>query len=162
MIGVFLHGSLESFWLRTPLPTKLHTHGLSLNACDLFGSHLCYMFERVNVKISRSTWMGCNQKWQSSWIYTWALIFLFNVFVNDIFHIMWICKLYNYANDNSLSVASWHIHDVLSYLSKDCKDCSETMEYKLIHPFIYLRVYEWAVTKTAFLMDLYLGPYFFV
>ena len=47
---------------------------------------------------------------------------LFNVFVNDMFHFMEKCDLYNYADDNSLSVASYHMHDVLSYLSRDCKN----------------------------------------
>ena len=47
---------------------------------------------------------------------------LFNVFVNDMFHFMEKCDLYNYADDNSLSVASYYMHDVLSYLSRDCKN----------------------------------------
>ena len=47
---------------------------------------------------------------------------LFNVFVNDMFHFMEKCDLYNYADDKSLSVASYHMHDVLSYLSRDCKN----------------------------------------
>ena len=51
---------------------------------------------------------------------------------------MGTCKLYDYADDNSLPVASWHIHGVLSYLSRDCKDGSETMEYKLIRPFMII------------------------
>ena len=38
------------------------------------------------------------------------------------FHFMEKCDLYNYADDNSLSVASYHMHDVLSYLSRDCKN----------------------------------------
>ena len=32
------------------------------------------------------------------------------------------CDLYNYADDNSLSVASCNIYDVLSYLGRDCKN----------------------------------------
>ena len=32
------------------------------------------------------------------------------------------CDLYNYADDNSSSVASCNIHDVLPYLGRDCKN----------------------------------------
>ena len=38
------------------------------------------------------------------------------------FHFIEKCDLYNNADDNSLSVASYHMHDVLSYLNNECKN----------------------------------------
>ena len=97
---------------------KLHAYGLSINACDLFSSYLCNRFQRVKINNSRSEWAVIKKG-----IPQGSIIgpLLFNVFVNDMFHFMEKCDLYNYADDNSLSVASYHMHDVLSYLSRDCK-----------------------------------------
>ena len=46
---------------------------------------------------------------------------MFNVFVNYMFYFMEKCDLYNYANDNSLSMTFSHMYDVLLYiyLSRD-------------------------------------------
>ena len=62
---------------------------------------------------------------------------LINVLVNDMFHFMEKCDFNNYADDNSLSVASYHMHDVLSYLSRDCRvsyNGSGTTECKQVRP----------------------------
>ena len=98
---------------------KLHAYGLSLDACGLFSSYLCNRFQRVKVKTSRSEWAVIKKG-----IPRGSILgpLLFNVFVNDMFHFMKKCDLYNYADDNSLSVASCNIHDVLSYLGRDCKN----------------------------------------
>ena len=98
---------------------KLHANGLSLNACDLFSSYLCKRFQKVKVKTSRSEWAVIKKGIPEGSILG---PLLFNVFVNDMFHFMEKCDLYNYADDNSLSVASCNILDVLSYLGRDCKN----------------------------------------
>ena len=64
--------------------------------------------------------MGCHQKGYSSGIYTRTLIVQRVCKWHVSFHGK--CDLYNYADDNSLSVASCNIHDVLSYLGRDCKN----------------------------------------
>ena len=98
---------------------KLHAYGLSLDACSLFSSYLCNRFQRVKVKTSRSEWAVIKKGIPQGSILG---PLLFNVFVNDMFHFMEKCDLYNYADDNSLSVAFCNIHDVLSYLGRDCKN----------------------------------------
>ena len=45
---------------------------------------------------------------------------LFNMLVNDMFHFIEKCALYNYAGDNSMSHASLNARDVLSCLKRDC------------------------------------------
>ena len=82
-------------------------------------SYLCSRFERVKVNNCRSEWAVIRKGIPQGSILG---PLLFNVFVNDVFHFMEKCDLYNYANDNTLSVACWHMHDVLLYLSKDCKN----------------------------------------
>ena len=98
---------------------KLHAYGLSIKACDLFSSYLCNKFQRVKVNNCRTEWAVIRQGISQGSILG---PLLFNVFVNNMFHFMEKCDLYNYADDNSLSVASYHMHDVLSYLSRDCKN----------------------------------------
>ena len=47
---------------------------------------------------------------------------LFNVFVNDLLYFIQNCKLHNYADDNSLSMASTNLDTVLSILTHDGND----------------------------------------
>ena len=53
---------------------------------------------------------------------------LFNVFINDMFHFMEKCALYNYADDNSMSYASLNVTDVLSCLKRDCDNAVKWFE----------------------------------
>ena len=78
---------------------KLHAYGLSINACDLFSSYLCNRFQRVKINNSRSEWALIRQGIPQGSILGPQL---FNVFVNDMFHFMKKCDLYNHADDNSL------------------------------------------------------------
>ena len=41
--------------------------------------------------------------------------FLFNVFINDIFHFIKNCDLYNYADDNTLSFHSPNFDEIISF-----------------------------------------------
>ena len=111
------------------LPSS-HASGLSLDACEFLSSYFCNRFQRVKVKNSRSEWAAIRKGiTQGSTLGP----SLFNVFVNDMFK---KCDLYDYV-DKSLSVASSHLHDVLSYLSRDGKKAlngSGTMECTQIHP----------------------------
>ena len=47
------------------------------------------------------------------------------VFVNDMFHFVDKCSLYNYADDNSISTASPCVHDVVSNLKTNCNNIME-------------------------------------
>ena len=55
-------------------------------------------------------------------------LLLFNVFINDMFHFMEKCTLYNYADDNSMSYASLNVTDVLSCLKRDCDNAVKWFE----------------------------------
>ena len=90
-----------------------------VNASDLFSSYLCDRLQRVKVHNCRGEWAVIRNGIPQGSILG---PLLFNVLVNDMFHFMEKCDLYNYGDDNSLSVASYHMHDVLSYLSRDCKN----------------------------------------
>ena len=47
---------------------------------------------------------------------------LFNIFINDMFLFIDHCSLYNYADDNSMSVSSMNVSHVLNLLQADCKN----------------------------------------
>ena len=65
---VFMDLSKAFDWLPHGLIiVKLHAHGLSLNARDLFSSYLCNRFQRVKVN-------NIHQKVYPPGIYTWAPI----------------------------------------------------------------------------------------
>ena len=48
--------------------------------------------------------------------------FLFNVFINDLFLFIENCKLYNYADDNSLMYSSPDLNCIFTNLQIDCKN----------------------------------------
>ena len=98
---------------------KLHAYGSSISPCDLFSSYFCNRFQRIKVNNCRIEWPVIRKGIPQGSILG---PLLFNVFVNDMFHFMAKFDLYNYADDNSLSVASYHMHDVVSHLSRDCKN----------------------------------------
>ena len=45
---------------------------------------------------------------------------LFNMFINDIFHFIKNCKLYNYADDNTVSHADKNLKRLIVDLVGDC------------------------------------------
>ena len=44
---------------------------------------------------------------------------LFNIFLNDIFHVIKSCKLYNYADDNNVSAADHDLSNLVFNLVED-------------------------------------------
>ena len=95
---------------------KLHAYGLSLNAFDLFSSCLCNRFQRVKINKSSSKWAVIKKGIPQGSILGPQL---FNVLVNDMFHFMWSLKLCRWQ---FFTVASYHMHDVLSYHSRYSKN----------------------------------------
>ena len=80
---------------------KLHAHGLSRNACTLLASHLYKRKERVKIGSLKSDWKELNKSVPQGSILG---PLIFNIFMNDIFYFVKNANLYNYANDNSVSV----------------------------------------------------------
>ena len=98
------------------LVSKLHAYGLSSSACDLMYSYLSDRYQRVKVGNERSEWLKLEKGVPQGSILGPVL---FNIFMNDLFLFMEKCKLYNYADDNSMSKTSVDLQTVLHSLRHD-------------------------------------------
>ncbi len=97
------------------LIAKMSAYGLSNDACEFMTSNLCDTYQRVKISNNKSSWKkmlkGIPQGSEHG-------PFLFNIFMNDIFHFMEICDLLNYAHDNTPSVIRNTVNLVISALKK--------------------------------------------
>ena len=100
------------------LIAKPHAYGLSTAACHLMFSYLKGRRQRVKISNSRSSW-----KLLTKGVPQGSILgpFLFNVFMNDLFLFIQNCKLYNYADYNSMIYSSPDINAILTNLKHDCK-----------------------------------------
>ncbi len=83
------------------LLTKLHSYGLSKNACEMIKSYLTNHKQRVKINDVRGSWQytvrGVPQGSQT-------VPHIFNIFLNDMFYfIEALYQTINYADDNSLA-----------------------------------------------------------
>ena len=101
------------------LIAKLHAYGLSEAACETMFDYLQDRKQRVKISNSRSSW-----KQLTKGVPQGSILgpFLFNVFMNDFFLFMENCKLYNYADDNSIMYSSPDLFSIISNLKIDCKN----------------------------------------
>ena len=101
------------------LVAKLHAYGLSTAACHLMFSYLKGRRQRVKISNSRSSW-----KLLTKGVPQGSILgpFLFNVFMNDLFLFIQNCKLYNYADDNSMIYSTPDINAILTNLKHDCRN----------------------------------------
>ena len=100
------------------LIAKLHAYGVDLSACELLADYLSHRLQRVKIGTARSSWTELTKGVPQGSILG---PLLFNIFINDLFHFIEKCTLYNYANDNSISHSSSTLQTVLSNLLIDCK-----------------------------------------
>ena len=96
--------------------SKLHAYGVSTPACELLFSYLHGRKQRVKISTSRSSWTIL-----SKGIPQGSILgpLLFNTFMNDLFLFIEKCKLYNYADDNSLDSSSDDLLEALRNLKRD-------------------------------------------
>ena len=78
---------------------KLYAYGLSRNECTLIASYLCKREQRVKISSFKS-----DQKKQRCAPGFYTRTSNFNIFMNDIFHVVKNANLFNYADDNAVSV----------------------------------------------------------
>ena len=101
---------------------QLHFHGLSKNTCTLLKSYLHNRRQQVKqVKLGspRSEW-SILQKGVSQGSVLGSL--LFNVFMNYLFFKLYDrCSLYNYADDNTISIS----HSDANELMRQLQDCTK-------------------------------------
>ena len=86
---------------RLPL-CKLRAYGVSRDACSLLHSYLSSRFQRVKISAPRSDWAQ-----MSKGVPQGSILgpMLFNIFINNlIYAVNDVCPLYNYADDNTLTL----------------------------------------------------------
>ena len=96
------------------LLAKLHSYGLSKNACEMIRSYLTNRKQRVKINDVRSSWQytvrGVPQGSQAG-------PRIFNIFLNDMFYfIEELCQIINYADDNSLAIIDYNINVIKAEL----------------------------------------------
>ena len=83
------------------LLAKLQAYGLSNEAITLMRSYLTGRRQRVKIGSTTSSWLEVKKGVPQGSILG---PLLFNVFINDFFYVIDGCNIYNYADDNTLSV----------------------------------------------------------
>ncbi len=126
------------------LVTKMSAYGLGNKACEFIASYLSGRYQRVKISNKRRSWTPLLKGIpQCSCIG----LFLFSVFMNDIFYFIEICDLANYANDNTLDHTASTIETVLSALQKDITNAIKWFEenYMQANPtkfqFMFMKKY---------------------
>ena len=90
---------------------KLHAYGFSRDACKLIASYLYKGKQRVKICEIKSGWKEMNKGVPQGSIFG---PLIFNIFMNDLFYFVKQGNLFNYAEDNSVSVN----HEGLNVVSR--------------------------------------------
>ena len=99
------------------LIAKMHAYGFSTNVCKLLKSYLVDRKQRVKIGETKSEWTS-NIKGVPQGSILGPL--LFNIFINDFMFHELSSKVYNYADDNTLSFIDKDINEIQRKLQLDC------------------------------------------
>ena len=88
---------------------KLHAYGLSRNACTSIASYLYQRKQRVKIGNIRSSWKETDKGVPQRSILRSLIC---NIFMNDLFYFVKHANLFNFANDNSVSVSGKELNIV--------------------------------------------------
>ena len=97
---------------------KLSAYGFSEQACLLVASYLSERKQRVKLGNARSSWSNINKGVPQGSILG---PILFNVFLHDLYYHIETCKLFNYADDNTLFHSSYHMNTLLAAVKRDAE-----------------------------------------
>ena len=100
------------------LLAKLHNYDIDINACTLIKSYLYNRKQRVKIGNTTSNWTTAVKGVPQGSILGPTL---FNIFINDLLLTHMNSTIYNYADDNTLSITGEHIDDIKSTLEADAK-----------------------------------------
>jgi len=111
------------------LLSKLYAYGFSYDTCFLLKSYLCSRKQRVKIGNNYSQWASPSCGVPQGSILGPAL---FNIFLNDILYSQLYSSIYNYADDNTLSISGEDINEVRNKLCHDMgKVCTWFEENKM-------------------------------
>ena len=99
---------------------KMYSYGVSREACTLITSYLRGRKQRIKLGNTRSEWTELLKGVPQGSILG---PLIFNIFLNDIFYFVSKCDLYNYADDNCISVS----HKDISVLSTQLENETQVM-----------------------------------
>ena len=109
---------------------KLHAYGLSSDACTLIASYLYQRKQRLKIGNVKSEWKEMSKGVPQGSI--WGPL-IFNIFMNDLFYFVKNGNLFNYADDNSVSVNNKELDIVRRLLQSEAEVtvrwfCNSAME----------------------------------
>ena len=97
---------------------KLHACGTDLNACALLWSYLSHCMQCVGINSRVSNWMPVTKGVPQGSI---SSLYSFNLFVNDLNSTFANSSLYNYTDDNTLSVSTKTRDQVVDNLTSETR-----------------------------------------